>query len=297
MANSLWSQNGSPLQPEFLDLIARHYAGGVNLLDFRRDAERARLTINAWVEDKTREKIRDLIPSGGVNADTRVVLANAVYFKGTWELPFDKESTQDEPFYLESGKEVQAPLMHLHKEVRYLKANGYQAVDLAYAGGDVSLVVLLPDRQKGLRDLEKMLSAPMLDECVTHTHKRLVQIVLPRFKLSWGDDVGPRLAAQGMPLAFEPLRADFSGMNGYVPPHEESLSISRVFHKTFLDLNEEGTEAAAATAVIMDYLGSYSPVEPDPIFRADHPFLFAIRERKTGAILFLGRLSDPTREN
>ena len=300
VANSLWGQDGTPLEPGFLDLIARHYRGAMNLVDFSRGAEAARMTINQWVEDKTRQKVRDLIPSGALDADTRLILVNAVYFKGRWVLPFDKAATRDEPFHVEGGGKVQAPLMHHREEVRYVQAAGYQAVDLVYWGGDLSMLVLLPDRKDGLRDLEKTLSARMLHDCVKQMRTREVKLFLPRFKITWGTvDVRDQLTALGMPLAFTRLQADFSGINGHKPPHEDSLFISAIFHKAFVETNEEGTEAAAATAeVVIEYAAPQSSKPPPvPIFQADHPFLFAIRDRKRGTILFLGRMADPTRES
>ena len=300
VANSLWGQDGAPLQPGFLDLIARHYGGAMNLVDFRRGAEAARVTMNQWVEDETRQKIRELIPSGGLDADTRLVLVNAVYFKGTWVQPFREAVTRDEPFHLEGGGKVQAPLMHQHEGVRYLQARGYQAVDLIYRGGDLSLLVLLPDRKEGLRDLEQALSARMLQDCVAQMRTREVKLFLPRFKITWGTvNVRDQLTVLGMPRAFTRFQANFSGINGHEPPHADSLFISAVFHKAFVEVNEEGTEAAAATAVGMPDMMALRPSKPPPvpIFRADHPFLFAIHDRKSGAILFLGRMTDPTRES
>ena len=301
VANSLWCQDSGPLQPEFLDLIARHYAGGVNVLDFLHAVGAARETINQWVEDKTRQRIQELIPSGGLDRETRMVLVNAVYFKGTWVLRFDRTATRDEPFRLEVGGTVQAPLMHQREEVRYLKAAGYQAVDLAYRGIYLSMLLLLPDRKDGLRDLEGMLSARMLDDCVTRMSSREVELFLPRFKITWlTDNLRKQLTTLGMPLAFTRFQADFSGINGHEPPSEESLFLSAVVHKAFVEADEEGTEAAAATASLIEFtasLGGPSEPPPVPIFRADHPFLFAIRDRNSRAILFLGRVADPTQES
>lgn len=297
VANSLWGQDGAPLQSGFLDLIARHYGADMSLVDFRHAAEAARLMINRWVEDKTRRKIRDLISPGGLAADTLLLLVNAVYFKGIWVRQFRKAATRNEPFYLEPGGEVQAPLMHQHEVIRYLQAGDFQAVDLGYQGGDLSMLVVLPHRKDGLRDLETKLSPRMLHDCVTRMHVRELELFLPRFRMTWGTvELGPYLRALGMPLAFTRLQADFSGINGHEPPDEDSLFISGVLHKAFVEVNEEGTEAAAATEVGMDLCADMMP-EPVPIFRADHPFLFAIRDRKSGAILFLGRAADPTRES
>jgi serpin B len=299
VVNSLWGQDGAPLQPGFLDLVARHYAGGANLIDFRRGAEPARIAINQWVEGRTRQKIRELIPSGGLDADTRLVLLNAVYFKGMWELQFRKQDTNEEPFSREGGGMVRTPLMHQQGEIRHLRGQGYQAVDLGYEGGDLSMLVLLPDKKDGLGNLEASLSRRMLAECVARMAVRKVQLFLPRFKITWGTvNIGEQLIALGTTRAFIPSQADFSGINGHKPPDEEALFISAVFHKAFVEVNEEGTEAAAATAASARVITSMYTRPPQvPIFRADHPFLFAIRDRMTGAILFLGRMADPTHEN
>jgi serpin B len=163
VANSLWGQDGEPLQPGFLDMITRHYDGGMNLVDFRRTADAARVTMNQWIEDKTRQKIREPIPPDGVNANTRLVLVNAVYFKGKWVMQFRRDATREEPFHLEGGGTVRAPLMRRQDEyVRYMRGAGYQAVDLAYQGGELSMLVVLPDRMDGLRDLETAVSTRML---------------------------------------------------------------------------------------------------------------------------------------
>jgi serpin B len=201
VANSLWGQDGAPLQPGFLDLIARHYGGGMNVVDFRHAAEAARLTINRWVEDKTKQKIRELVPSGRLDANARLVLVNAVHFKGMWVLQFRKAATRDEPFYLEGGDKVQAPLMHhQQQEVRYLRAGDFQAVDLDYRGGDLSMLVLLPSKKDGLRDLETKLSPRMLHECVAKMRVRELEFFLPRFRMAWGT---VELAARGTSDVFK----------------------------------------------------------------------------------------------
>jgi serpin B len=298
VANSLWGQEGGSLQSEFLDVMTRHYRGGLHRVDFRRGPDGARAAINRWVEDRTKKKIRELIPAGGLDADTRLVLVNAVYFKGTWLLQFRRAATRDEPFRLEAGGTVQTPLMHQQEEVRHVQADGYQAVDLLYEGGDLSMLVLLPDRKDGLRDLENRLSARMLRDCVTQMAVREVKLFLPRFKITWGTvNVCRQLAAIGITLAFNRSQADFSGINGYKAPHEEALFISAVYHKAFVEVTEEGTEAAAATATAITLGAALVTRKPPPVpvFRADHPFLFAIRDRNSGAILFLGRMADPTK--
>ena len=299
VANSLWCQDGAPLQAGFLDLIDRHFHGGVNVVDFRRATESARVAINRWVEDNTRQRIRELIPSGMLGSLGRLVLVNAIYFKGMWELQFNKAATRDEPFYLEDGGTVRVPLMHQQEEVWYMRGSGYQAVDLVYQGTDLSMLVLLPDRKDGLRDLEQRLAARMLHKSVTQMNRREVKLFLPRFKIAWGTvDMSGPLGALGMTLPFNPAKADFSGINGCRPPHEEAIFISGVLHKALVEVNEEGTEAAAATAVVMMIGAMPGRSRPPsiPVVRADHSFLFAIRHRRSGEILFLGRMADPTRD-
>ena len=299
VANSLWSQDGAVLNPEYVALIAQQYGGTLTPVDFFRSTEVARGAINRWVEDKTRHKIRDLIPPGGVTADTRLVLVNAIYFKGMWILQFDEERTHEQPFYLEGGDSVQARLMYQQDDIRYAHEEEVQVVELPYQGDEISMLVFLPDRKDGLADLERKLSASFITRCASHVRSREVILLLPRFKITWGTvDLTDQLRALGMELPFT-RAADFSGINGQMPPSEDALFVSAVFHKAFAEVNEEGTEAAAATAVIMRPMSTPFPQEPPPIpvFRADHPFLIAIWDRKSSAILFLGRIMDPTRES
>jgi serpin B len=297
-ANSLWGQGGAPLEPAFVKLIARYYGGRLNLVDFRREAETARANMNQWVEDRTRGRIREIVPPGSPGTDTRLVLINAIYFKAMWAAPFDANRTSNEPFYLEDGDEVQAPLMHQLENVGYLKGPDYQAVKLAYGGAGLFMLVLLPDRRDGLRELETALSAPMISACLRLRGTCRVDLFLPRFQIAWGTvDLCDPLATLGMRLAFTPSRGDFSGINGREPPHEDSLFLSQLLHKAFVEVNEEGTEAAAAaTAMVWLGLGPLNPA-PIPVFRADHPFLFAICDQRSGAIVFLGRVVDPTRQS
>jgi serpin B len=296
MANSLWGQEGKPLQADFLEAITRYYGGIVKLVDFRRKANGVGAIINKWVEDNTKQKILNLIPAGGLSAETRLILVNAVYFKGRWVLQFPKGWTCEEPFHLDGGGIVRAPLMHQQEKVRYLQGAGFQAVDLLYEGMNLSMLVLLPDRRDGLADLERELSSSMLRDCVAKMCPREVKLFLPRFKITWGTvNLCDPLAGLGMSLPFDRSRADFSGINGCRPPAQEALAISAVYHKAFADVNEEGTEAAAATAVAL-YATMARPQKPPqiPVFRADHAFLFAILERHTGTILFLGCMANPT---
>lgn len=294
VANSVWGQEGAPLQPVFLDRVTRQYGGGVKLVDFRHAAETARAAINQWVEDRTKQRIRDLIPASGLDDLTRLVLVNAVYFKGMWALRFPEDATRDRPFHLEGGGSVEAPLMHQVEEVRYRQAGGFQAVELDYRGGELSMLVILPDEGRTLPEIEEELTARRLRECVDQMRGRRVDLSLPRFELTWGTvDLRGSLVALGMELPFDEDHADFSAINGRRPPDQEALHLESVFHQAFLEVNEEGSEAAAATAGVLRARGLPEAI---PVFRADRPFLFAIRDRSSGTVLFLGRLADPTRE-
>ena len=241
--------------------------------------------------------MRDLVPSGGVNALTRLVLANAVWFKDRWVSQFDPARTRQQPFYLHGRRSVRTQLMHERCDVLYARSRDFQVVDLGYFDTTLSMLVLLPDNRDGLDSLEARLSSHVLHECVARLQFQQVELFLPRFRMESGLlDLGSALSALGMPLAFSPTSADFSGINGIAPPDPEALCLSAVWHKALVDVDEAGTEAAAATAVDMRMagLGPPAPPPPVPVFRADHPFLFAIRDRVSGVLLFLGRLADPT---
>jgi serpin B len=300
VSNSLWGQQGAVLQPGFLDVIARHYRGAVHLVDFRGAPDAARAAINRWVEEGTQGQIRGLIPPGAPDVLTRLLVVNAVYFKGAWASEFMPSATREEPFHLDTGGKVPVPLMHQRTRAGYLRARGFEVLDLPYRGGNLSLLVLLPHRKARLGTLEETLSAAVFDDLVTHVRQQVVDVFLPRFTTTWGAvDMRAHLAALGMPLAFDTARADFSGIDGHLPPHEDSLHLSAVFHKAFVEMNERGTEAAAATAPAMQIMAAVRPPKPPPIpvFRADRPFLYAIRDRHSGALLFVGRLVDPTQDS
>ncbi|MDP6439518.1 MAG: serpin family protein, partial [Candidatus Brocadiia bacterium] len=259
--------------------------------------------INAWVEEETKEKIKDLIPKGVLNEMTRLVLTNAIYFKGDWASQFDKKLTADAPFTLADGKKVQVAMMHRKGDYRYLDAReprgillpahrytemgAFQALELPYVKDELSMLVLLPSTADGLPALEKSLTAERLDALLSAMREREVQVYLPRFKLTYKVGLSETLKSMGMTDAFSLPPADFSGMDG-----AKDLFISAVLHKAFVDVNEEGTEAAAATGIVV----GITSVRLMPIvFRADHPFLFLIRDNKSGSILFMGRLVNPER--
>lgn len=286
-ANRLWSAKNYPFRREYLALTRDSYGAELAQLDFAR-TEEARRTINGWVEQKTHDRIKDLIPAGVLDRDTRLVLTNAIYFKGNWADEFQKEATKDEPFRLAAGGKIRAALMRQTDEFRYGEAEGLQLLELFYAGGDLSMLVLLP-REVGLEPLERKLTAENVERWSSELGSREVELYLPRFKTTSEFRLGETLEAMGMSLAFTDA-ADFSGMSS-----SEALKISEVLHKAFVEVNEQGTEAAAATGVVLAPT-SAAPREPEPpaVFRADRPFVFLIRDQRTGAILFLGRVADPT---
>lgn len=289
IANSLWGQTGYPFLPSFLCLLGEVYGAPLRELDFRADPEAARRTINRWVEEETRERIRNLIPPGGIDPDTRLVLANAVYFKAAWMFPFSERATRDAPFYLLDGREFLVPTMVAQAPFGYAAGEGYQAVELPYKDGQASLVILLPDSGR-FEEFEGALDTERLAESLNRLEDKDVLLFLPRFTFTSEFGLGHILAQLGMPDAFSGLRADFSGMTG-----RRDLVIDDVYHKAFVALDEAGTEAAAATAVVMVMALGPSPEPPPPIeVRVDRPFLFLIRDRETGTILFLGRVLDPT---
>lgn len=289
-ANALWGAKSYPFRPEFLKLVKDEYGADLTNLDFAGDTEGARQTINRWVEKETHDKIRDLIARGVLTADTRLVLTNAVYFKGTWDLPFKKDRTQDQPFRASGGAKPKVPLMYQAAPFGYAETDDYQALQMSYAGNRLALLVLLPKRDD-LRGLEKQLSASFVAGLVGKMGHEQVIVNLPRFKTTAEFELSDALKAMGMPLAFSDA-ADFSGMT---VSRQESLMLSKVIHKAFVDVNEEGTEAAAATAVIARPTAALARPKPVPIFQADHPFVYLIRDVRNGSVLFLGRLSDPTK--
>jgi serpin B len=283
VANALWPQAGYAFLAAFLDLCRRCYGVTITPVNYATDTEGARQLINTWVEEKTRDKIKELLKPDHVTPLTTLILVNAIYFKGNWASQFDPEDTDDAPFYRLAGDAVKASMMQQKARFGYRETDDLQVLELPYVGADLSMLVLLPRERAGLPALEAALTVDILTLWTQGLHATEVQVLLPRFKLSGEFDLGETLKAMGMVDAFG--AADFSGMTG-----QRDLFISEVVHKAFVDVNEEGTEAAAATAVLM----ARSIPPPTPVFRADHPFLFLIRENSTGSVLFLGRVVDPT---
>jgi serpin B len=283
VANALWGQKGEGFKDDFLQLTRDTYGAGLKQVDFAGDAEAARKEINAWVEKQTNDKIKDLLPPGTIDALTKLVLTNAIYFKGDWQSQFKKDQTRDEVFH--GASDAKVPMMHQTAKFKYHDAGDLQLLEMPYGGKELSMVVLLPKKADGLAGLEKSLTADKLAGWLGKVSEQQVIVTLPKFKVTSEFSLNGALEALGMKKAFQMPGADFSGING-----KDDLYIKAVVHKAYVDVNEEGTEAAAATGVVV---GVKSLPPPKPEFRADHPFVFLIRDTRNDSVLFLGRLVAP----
>ncbi len=282
LANSLWYQEDQSFLESFLDVIEENYGAVLFPVDFRHETEAVRRAINAWVEDETEERIRELITPGLLDPVTSLVLCNAIYFKGLWAFPFDPDQTREAAFHISADRSVEVPMMTGEPEVRTLAFEGFRALELPYHGDDLSMVFMVPDREPGLAGLESALSGEQVSRWMRElgeVQPSRTIIRVPRFSTSSRFELAEVLEAMGMPAAFH--NADFSGMTG-----SRGSYIDEVVHQTWIEVTEEGTEAAAATAVVMKRGGA--------MFMVDRPFLFLIRENGTGSILFIGRITDPT---
>jgi serpin B len=287
IANSLWPQKGYPLLKGYLSIVREHYGVSITPVDYGKARETARQMINAWVEAKTKKKIKNLLQPGVLEALTRLVLVNAIYFKGNWANQFKKSLTQDRPFWLRPGRSVQVPMMTQKEEFRYAEHNRFQILELPYAGDELSMLVLLPKKVDGLKELERVLTKENLAKWTADMSEIEVKVYLPRFKITSRFRLDRSLEAMGMGDAFDAAKADFSGIDG----KEHRLFIGAAIHKAFVEVNEAGTEAAAATGIA---IGLTSMPQPPLLFRADRPFVFMIRDNLRGSILFMGRVVDPT---
>ena len=294
VANSVWGQQDFGFLPDYLDALAVNYGEEVRPVDFRRDPESARVGINDWVADETEDRITNLIPPDVITELTRLVLANAIYFKAAWHSAFDERATRDRTFHLLDGTDREVPMMRQQSNLRYATSDGYQAVELPYEGGEVAMTILVPDSGR-FGEFQDSLSGQSVPDIVGNLDYELVNLTMPKFEMDSAFSLSDTLEAMGMPDAFDDEASNFSGMDGRFcrARGDICLLISDVLHKAFVSADEEGTEAAAATAVIIGITRAV-PVEPDPIeLVVDRPFLFVIRHLASGAILFVGRVLQP----
>ncbi len=289
-ANALWAEETYPFLPEYIDTAERYYAANATNLDFVGAPEESRRTINRWVEEQTEDKIRDLLPTGSITPLTRLVITNAIYFKGTWVTQFDANETTEDDFDVSQNETVRVPMMQRTDEdavYPYTETDTLQVLAMPYAhesGRELSMLVILP-KDGNLTVAEEALDAERISGMRLSLASQRVDVYFPKFTLETEYSLPETLAAMGMPTAFTGA-ADLSGMDG-----TKNLFVSDVVHKAFVDVNEEGTEAAAATGVVI----SLTSVREDatPVFKADHPFVFLIQENETGNILFMGRVIRP----
>ncbi|HEX6901652.1 MAG TPA: serpin family protein [Thermoanaerobaculia bacterium] len=294
IANQLFAEKTYKLVPTYVEKTRAAFGAPVELLDFRTATEKSRVRINQWVESKTERRIKDLIPPGGVERDTSLVLVNAIYFLGDWQVPFDPGDTVPIPFHLTASEQKKVPTMSRELGFRVAQKDGVTAVEIPYKGGDLSMLILVPDQIDGLAAVESAMDEKKLDAIVAALVRERIKLYLPKFEVNPGESLslGEDLKAMGMRLAFDRDRADFTGIAD--PPNPaDRLVIAKVFHKGFVRVDEEGTEAAAATAVMGVLAGSAAGGGPRRI-SVDRPFLFLIRDNASGLVLFLGRVSDPS---
>ncbi len=281
IVNAIWGQKNYEFLSDFLDVLAENYGAGLRILDFITEAEKCRVTINDWVSDQTEGRIKDLIPRGAINALTRLVLTNAIYFNAAWKYPFDDKMTTDGPFHLLDGRQITAPMMRQTQFFSYAKGAGYQAVELPYDGEELSMVILLPEAGH-FEAFQEGLQAQHVSDIISSLQPTHIALTMPRFEFESQCSLKDALAGMGMQIAFSPDEADFSGITG-----TRELFISEVIHKAFVAVDEKGTEAAAATAVVVGITSM--PGE----LAIDRPFVFLIRDIETGTILFIGRVMNP----
>jgi serpin B len=287
LVNALWGQSGFPFRDEYLSLVESHYGGGLREVDYEADPEAARTEINDWVADRTEERITDLLPEGSIKQRTRLVLTNAIYFLANWQHPFQTAATEEEAFTALDGSTTDVPMMSQEVSLPYAEVDGAKAIDLPYVGEDVSMLVVLPPEDE-FEAYESSLDREGLAALVDALETREGTVALPRFEFDSTFALKDALEELGMPVAFDENRADFSGM-AHLDRAGGNLYLSDVYHETYVTVDEEGTEAAAATGVVVDF--ESAPANPFE-FAADRPFLFAIRDRPTGVVLFLGRVVD-----
>ncbi len=290
-ANRVFLQEGLTVEPTFRGALDRGFGAPFELAPFMTSPEAARARINGWVAGQTNDRIRDLLPPGSVDSDTKLVLTNAMYFLGTWQRAFDPRATAEHPFSIDGGASQRVPMMHTSDRLRYGEVEGARLVELPYTGREIAMVVVVPDARDGLASLLASLDAARLDALFAALRPRpTVEVGLPRFRIQGGSvPLSGAMRLLGVEQAFDPDHADFRGIASLDPP----LYVSEAYHQAFVEVNEQGTEAAAATAVVMATRGIAAP-EPEPVvIIADRPFLFFLRDMTSGAVLFVGHVVDP----
>jgi serpin B len=284
LANAVWLQTGLNLNNNFSETITQHYGAGLKRTSFADDPAGSQERINKWVADKTNDKITDLLPRSAIKRSTQMILVNALYFKGAWQNPFKKEQTKEDTFYVFEKCVTKTQMMNQQLTTAYYEDDLAQVVELPYKGGDVSFVLLLPKKRFDILSVEKHFNEQVYQAYLQKMQRTRVKLSMPKFKMERSYSLAEPLQKLGMTQPFT-SNADFSGMTD-----ETKLMIDKVLHKTFIDVNEEGTEAAAATAITMV---KSSMVTNHATVEANHPFLFLIKDNKTSAILFMGRIMDP----
>lgn len=297
VANRPFGEKSYTFQKAYLKQTAAAFGAPLEGLDFTGAAEASRAHINAWVAKQTQDRIKELLPAGSLDAQTRLVLTNAIYFLGDWMSPFKKDSTGPAPFHTTASAMIDVPTMHQVANFRFAATDGVKVLEMPYMGGEVVMTFVLPDAPAGLEAVEQRLSPATLDGWLGAMQQVKVIVALPKFEIDPAQSLSlaDMLKDMGMPIAFDRNQADFTGIAD-PPSPADRLYISNVFHKAFVKLDEKGTEAAAATAVVMARAGAMPSQEQPSEFKADHPFLFLLRHVPSGAILFLGRVSDPTKK-
>jgi serpin B len=282
IANALWCEKTYNFLPDFLNTLGQNYGAGVNLLDFVNSPEPSRVTINNWVSNETNNKINNLIPAGAIAPQTRLVLTNAIYFDAAWQNPFSADKTQNGTFNLLDGSTVSVPMMNNEASYGYTQGTGYQAVELPYSGGQVAMDIIMPDAGN-FTTFESGMTAGSVSAIISNLQTKSINLTMPKFNFDSSFSLNSALSALGTPIAFS-NQADFSGMTG-----NKDLTIADVVHKAYVAVDEQGTEAAAATGVVMSAMA----VMNQNNVTIDQPFIFMIRDIQTGAILFVGRVLNP----
>lgn len=290
LANGLWAQKDYVFHKSYLDRIRSSYNPELKNVDFEKETERenARLDINQWVEKKTEDKIKNLLNPADLSPDTKLVLVNAIYFYGAWSQPFMKHLSDEKSFYLSGKEKVTFPFMNGKSGYKYYEDEAIKALELPYNRNQASLIILLPRGIDDINKLEEKFDYQYYNDVTSAMMYQEVSVSIPKFKLEAKVNLEEKLSDMGMPDAFKPFISDFSAMSPAA-----DLYISKVIHQAFINLDEAGTEAAAATAVVMVKVTSAKPVDIVKEFRADHPFLFVIRDNSTGSILFMGKMMNP----